>query len=55
MFLELKDDFVHLESSSDGLDQDSAADSTTRHANHVLRQLEDIVPKTSFKVVLQLG
>lgn len=55
MLLELKEDLVHLEGSGDGLDEDGAADGASGHAQRILTELEDVVPETSFEVVLHLG
>jgi len=52
---EFIDDFVHLKRGQDGLDEDSAADGASAHANIVLRKIEDIVPESGFKVRFHLG
>lgn len=46
---------IHLKSSSDSLNQNSAPDSSARHANVILSQVENVIPQTSFKVRFQLG
>ena len=55
MLFELKDNFVHLESSNDSLDQDCTTNGSSRHANVILTELEDIIPETSFEIVFHLG
>lgn len=52
---ELVDDLIHLESSHDGLNQDSSADSSPSHANVILGKVEGIVPETGLEVRLHLG
>lgn len=49
------DDFIHLESSSDGLNQHGSTDSTTRKANVILSQVEHIIPQPGLEVRLHLG
>lgn len=51
----LIDDFIHLKSGQNGLDEDSTADGSSSHANIVLRKVEDIVPESGFKVRFHLG
>lgn len=51
---EFVDDFVHLESCCDGLDQDCASDGAPAHANVVLGQIEDVVPQSGFQMRLHL-
>lgn len=46
---------VHLESRRNGLNETSASDRSTLHANVVLGKVEDIVPQSSLKVALHLG
>jgi hypothetical protein len=45
---------VHLKGSSDGLDQDSASDSASLHADVVLGQVEHVVPQSSLEMRLHL-
>lgn len=52
---EFVDDFVHFKDSKDSLYKNSTSDSTTRNTNPVLRNVENVVPKTSLKVRLHLG
>src|SRR5438093_3284400 len=49
------EDFVHLESGEDGLNQNSSADGRTAYAQFVLREAENIVPQTRFQMALHLG
>lgn len=51
---ELIDDLVHLECSHDGLDEDSASDGASWHANVILSKVEGVVPKSGLEVALHL-
>lgn len=55
MLPEFVDDLVHLEGGSDGLDEASSTNGSTRNLEQVLRHAEDVVPKPGFQVVLHLG
>jgi nucleoside phosphorylase len=50
----LEQNLLHLESSGECLDQDSAADGSKGNPEVVLGKVEDIVPQASFTVVLHL-
>jgi hypothetical protein len=49
---QLEKDFLHLERSREGLNENGSADRVMRHANIRLGKDKDIVPETSFKIVL---
>jgi hypothetical protein len=42
---QLKEDFVHLESSRESLYQDGSTNSAPRQANVVLREVDDVIPQ----------
>lgn len=44
-----------MKSGGKGLDQDGGADGTVCHVDVGLAEEEDVVPETSFEVVLHLG
>jgi hypothetical protein len=54
VFTELVKNFLHLISGREGLDEDSCPDCTLRHADMLLREDKDIVPKSCFQVMLHL-
>lgn len=55
MLSQLEQDFLHMKSGGKGLDQDGGADGTVCHVDVGLAEEEDVVPETSFEVVLHLG
>ena len=55
MLAQLVQDLVHLERGPDRLDQHGGADRAARHADHVLRPHEHVVPQPRFEVGLHLG
>ncbi len=55
MIAQLPQDFVHLEGSQDGLDQNCSANGAARNAESVLRKIEGIVPQARFQATLHLG
>src|SRR5439155_7558940 len=52
---QLVKDLVHLECGQDCLDEDRGPNRAPRHAQLVLRQVENVVPEASLQVALQLG
>jgi hypothetical protein len=52
---EFIDDLLHLERSKNGLNQHRTSDGTPRDAQRILGKVENIVPKTSFKMRFHLG
>ena len=52
---QLVQDLVHLECGPDRLDQNRGADRAARHADHVLRPQEHVVPQPRLAVALHLG
>jgi hypothetical protein len=55
MFTKLVNNLVHLERGGDRLDENGSTNTSSRNSDQVLRHTEDVVPKTSFEVVLHLG
>ena len=55
MSTELPKDLIHLECSRKSLDQHGPSDRSGGNAQVGLREVEDVRPKTSFKVVLHFG
>jgi hypothetical protein len=55
VFLELVQDFLHLESSRQRLNQDRGPDDTLRQRELASCQAEHVVPKPGLEVVLHLG
>lgn len=51
MLSELKQDLVHLESPSDGLNEDGTPDGPARNAQDVLAELEGVIPESRFEIV----
>ena len=51
MVPQLEKDFLHLESSREGLDKNGSADRVMRHADIGLGKDKNIVPETRFKIV----
>jgi hypothetical protein len=49
------DDLVHLEGSSDGLNQHRTTDGSPGDANIVLGKVEDVVPQSRLQMGLHLG
>jgi len=49
------DEFVHFKGRGDRLDKTSAPNRPSGHADPILRNTEDIVPKSRFKVTLHFG
>ena len=52
---ELVDDLLHLESGENGLNQHGSTDGTAGDRDRVLGEVEDVVPKASLEVRLELG
>ena len=52
MVPQLEKDFLHLERSWEGLNENGSANRVMRDANVGLGKNKDIVPKTRFKIVL---
>lgn len=53
MLPKLVNELVHLECSSDGLDEASSTDAAPAQANVVLSHAEDVIPQASLEVVLR--
>ena len=54
VILQLIQNLVHLERGEYSLDQHRRANRSARHAQCVLREVEDIVPQARFQMALQL-
>ena len=55
MIPQFKNEFVHFKGGRDRLDKTSTPNRPPRHADPILRNTEDIIPKSRLKVTLHLG
>ena len=55
MIPQFKNEFVHFKGGRDRLDKTSTPNRPPRHADPILRNTENIVPKSRFKVTLHFG
>jgi len=53
MFAQLVENLVHLKRGQDGFDQHRRANGPARHANVVLREIENVVPQPRFEMALE--
>lgn len=52
---ELEQNLLHMERSRESLNQHSSSDGSHWNSNVRLREVEDVVPETSFEIVLHFG
>jgi len=55
MVPQFKENLFHLEGSGQSLNKNCGADGVVGHADIGLREHKDVIPETSFEVVLHLG
>src|SRR6266853_1958823 len=55
MFAQFIEDFIHLESSQNRLDQNSSLDCSGLQSQRLLRMEKHVIPEARLEVALQLG
>jgi hypothetical protein len=54
MIFQFIENFIHFKRRQDRLDQDGRSDRTPGNADRILSEIENVVPKPRFQMVLQL-